>query len=166
MKNPVIIGFVGRHNSGKTTFIVKLIKLLKQEGYKVVSIKHDPKGKAELDKEGKDSYKMFQAGADQVLLVSPDKVFSTIRDKTENPLEIIEKYALKDVDIVILEGFKWFKGFDKYEVIRKEENRELILKNNPELKGVISDYKVDFKPLFDINNPLEFLNYLKEKYKL
>ena len=166
MKKPVIIGFVGRHNSGKTTFIEKLIKLLKEEGYKVISIKHDPKGKAEIDKEGKDSYRMFQAGADQVILVSPDKVFSTVRDTEENPLKIIEKYAIDNPDIIILEGFKWFKGFDKYEVIRKEENRDLVLQNNPELKGVISDYNVNFSPQFDINNPSEFVKYLKEYYKI
>jgi len=161
-----IIAFVGRHNSGKTTFITKLIKLLKEEGYKVVAIKHDPKGKAEIDKEGKDSYKMFQAGADQVILVSPERVFSQTRDKEENPLNIIKKYVVDNPDIIILEGFKWFKGFDKYEVIRKEENRDLILKNDPELKGVISDYPIDFKPRFDINNPKEFLEFLKEKYKI
>jgi len=164
MKKPIIIGFVGRHNSGKTTFIEKLIKLLKQENYKVVAIKHDPKGKAEIDREGKDSYKMYQAGADQVILVSPDKVFSTIRDNEQNPLKIIEKYALKDIDIIILEGFKWFSGFDKYEVIRKEENRELVLKNHPELKGVITDYEINISPKFNINNPTEFLEFLKKEY--
>jgi len=159
-----IIGIVGAHNSGKTTFISKLIKKLKENKYKVVAVKHDPKGKAKTDTEGKDSWKFQQAGADQVILASPNKIttFNKI-EKELSPFEIIDKFADKSVDLIILEGFKWYEGFDKFEVIRKEENRELLLKESVELKGVITDY-YPFNPSFDINNVNEFFEYLKIHY--
>lgn len=159
-----IIGIVGAHNSGKTTFISKLITKLKEKGYKVVAIKHDPKGKAKVDTEGKDSYKFQEAGADQVILVSPTKIttFNKI-EKELHPNEIIEKFVNKSADLVILEGFKWYKGFDKFEVIRKEESRELLLKDNKGLKGVITDY-YPFNPSFDINNVNDFIKYLENNY--
>lgn len=163
-KKPIVFAIVGAHNSGKTTFIENVIKILKQKGYKVVAIKHDPKGKAKIDTEGKDSWKFQQAGADEVLLVSPNKIaiFTKIEEELR-PFEIIKNYTNIDVDFIILEGFKWYKGFDKYEVIRKEENRELMLKDSPELKGVITDY-YKFFPSFDINKPEEFVKFIEENY--
>ncbi len=159
-----IIGIVGAHNSGKTTFIEKVIKKLKEKGYKIVAVKHDPKGKAKTDTEGKDSWKFQQAGADQVVLVSPNKITTFNKTKNElTPFEIVEKFADKSADLIILEGFKWYKGFDKFEVIRKDENRELMLKDNPELKGVITDY-YDFESSFDINNENQFIEYLEKVY--
>lgn len=163
-KKPIVFAIVGAHNSGKTTFIENVIKILKQKGYKVVAIKHDPKGKAKIDTEGKDSWKFQQAGADEVLLVSPNKIATFTKIEEElHPFEIIKNYTNIDADFIILEGFKWYKGFDKYEVIRKEENRELMLKDSPELKGVITDY-YKFFPSFDINKPEEFVKFIEENY--
>ena len=159
-----VIGIVGAHNSGKTTFIEKVIKSLKEKGYKVIAVKHDPKGKAKTDTEGKDSYRFQEAGADEVILVSPDKITTfTKQKKEENPLEIVKKFSHLTPDIVILEGFKWYTGFDKFEVIRKEEKRDLLLKENPELKGVITDF-YPYSPSFDINNPEEFVEFLIKEY--
>ncbi len=161
---PSIVGIVGAHNSGKTTFITKVISILKEEGIKVCGIKHDPKGKSETDIKGKDSYRMYISGAEQVILVSPKKITSFVRNnRNEDIKEIIDKFVMKEIDIVILEGFKNYKGFDKFEVIRKDENRDLLLKNSDELKGVITDY-YDYHLKFDINNPKEFVEFLIENY--
>ena len=161
---PIIIGIVGAHNSGKTTFITRVINLLKEKGIRVCAVKHDPKGKAETDTKGKDSYRMYEAGADQVILVSPNKITSFIRnDNSKNIKELLEQLVLEDIQIVILEGFKGYEGFDKFEVIRKVENRNLILKNSKDLKGVITDY-YDYPLKFDINNPKEFVNFIIKEY--
>ena len=163
METPVIC-IVGAHNSGKTTFITKIIEILASEGYNVVALKHDPKGKAITDTVGKDSYKMYEAGAKQVILVSPKKITTYNRtEKDIHPKEIIKKFADKEADIIILEGFKGYEGFDKFEVIRKAENRDLMLKDSKELKGVITDY-YQFTPSFDINQPEQFAQFLKKHY--
>lgn len=66
------VAFTGPSNSGKTTLIVKISQMLQTNGFKVAIIKHDPGDKAVFDKEGKDSYKFSQTGAD-VAVVSPKK---------------------------------------------------------------------------------------------
>ena len=68
----IAVAFTGPSNSGKTTLIVKLSTLLHSQGYKVCIIKHDPHDKAVFDKEGKDSYKFSQTGAN-VAVVSPTR---------------------------------------------------------------------------------------------
>ena len=70
MKN--VIGICGYHNSGKTTLIEKLIRRLRNEGYKIATIKNIPK-KFSIDTEGKDTWKHRQAGASVVVASSPDE---------------------------------------------------------------------------------------------
>ena len=53
MATPVFI-FVGHSNSGKTTFVEKLIPQLTDRSRRVATIKH-AHHKVELDSEGKDS---------------------------------------------------------------------------------------------------------------
>ncbi len=70
MKN--VIGICGYHNSGKTTLIEKLIRRLRNEGYKIATIKNIPK-RFSIDTEGKDTWKHGQAGASVVVASSPDE---------------------------------------------------------------------------------------------
>jgi molybdopterin-guanine dinucleotide biosynthesis protein B len=162
MDKPVIT-IVGAHNSGKTTFIEKVVNLLSKEGYKVCYIKHDPKGKAKTDTEGKDSYRIYQAGSKQVIVASPDKISSFVKIQDYNLFDIIKNFTIEDADIIIVEGFKMVEGIDKFEVIRKEEKRDLMITKEEGLKGVITDY-YDYPVKFDINKPLNFVNFLKENY--
>ena len=158
-----VISIVGAHNSGKTTFISAVINILSSKGYKIGAIKHDPKGKAQHDTPGKDSYKMFEAGAKQVILASPNRITSFVRDSDYTVDDLINIYMLQNLDLIIIEGFKSYKNTDKYEVIRKDENRELIISEKDELKGVITDY-YSFRQTFDINNPAEFAEYIEKYY--
>jgi len=158
-----VISIVGIHNSGKTTFIEKIIKILSKKGYQIGTIKHDPKGKAITDTPGKDSYKMFHAGAKQVILASPYKITTFIREEQYTLSDIINKYSLLDLDLIIVEGFKSYPNTDKYEVIRKAENRNPILSEKDGLKGFITDY-YSYHLTFDINNPEEFAFYVEKHY--
>ena len=63
-KKRLIVAFSGPSNSGKTTAIVKVASILQDNKFKVCIIKHDPKDKAMFDREGKDSFKFSQTGAD------------------------------------------------------------------------------------------------------
>ena len=62
---PPIITVVGFSDAGKTTIIEKLVPELKQRGYRVGTVKHAAHGFA-VDREGKDSWRHQQAGADIV----------------------------------------------------------------------------------------------------
>ena len=62
---PPLFGVVGWKNSGKTTLMVGLVGELSRRGFAVSVIKH-AHAKFEIDHEGRDSYKMREAGACQV----------------------------------------------------------------------------------------------------
>ena len=55
--HPVLFGIVGEKNSGKTTLMEALIRILTGRGFKVASIKHDGHD-FEADREGSDSWKI------------------------------------------------------------------------------------------------------------
>ena len=95
------VAFTGPSNSGKTSIIVKIANILKQTR-EIAIIKNDPKDKARFDKEGKDSYKFSQTGAD-VAVISPKK--TTLFIKKEILLERIIDF-FDDFDLLLVEGLK------------------------------------------------------------
>ncbi len=54
---PPIVAVVGYSDSGKTTFLEKLIPCLKRRGVKLAVAKHDTHG-FEMDKPGKDTWRL------------------------------------------------------------------------------------------------------------
>jgi molybdopterin-guanine dinucleotide biosynthesis protein B len=96
------VAFTGPSNSGKTTLIEKIAKRL-ISSYKIAIIKNDPSDKAIFDKEGKDSYKFFQTGA-EVVVTSPTRTtYFSHRQKSLD--EIVD--MIKDFDILLVEGLKY-----------------------------------------------------------
>jgi len=97
----VAIAFTGPSNSGKTTLVEKIAKILIEER-KVAIIKNDPKDKAQFDVEGKDSHKFSQTGA-EVVITSPTRTtYFSQREKTLD--EIVS--MIHDFDILLVEGLK------------------------------------------------------------
>lgn len=158
-----VVIVTGAHNSGKTTFIEKVVSILSLKGYSIAYIKHDPKGKAVTDTEGKDSWKVYNAGAKQVVVASPEKLSLFIRENSYNLEDVVRFLEHFNPDLIVVEGFKSNKDYDKFEVIRKEENRELLCAGDKNLKGVITDY-YEFPVRFDINNPENFVEFLEKSY--
>jgi len=71
-KTPKVISFIAKSGTGKTTLIVKIIKILTAKGYRVSSIKHtDHDFKADI--QGKDSWRHKNAGAFSTMLLSEKK---------------------------------------------------------------------------------------------
>ncbi len=135
------ISIVGRSGSGKTTLIEKLIGEFSSRGVSVGVVKHDAHS-FEIDHEGKDSWRLKQAGAATVVLSSADKL-AVIKDvKAEwDPERIISDY-LTDVDLVITEGFKG-STFPKIEVLRGAVSTKPVCASDPALIAVASDLKPD-----------------------
>ena len=103
MKN--VIGICGHHNSGKTTLIEKLIKWLKNDGYKIVTIKNIPK-RFSIDTEGKDTWKHGQAGASVVVASSLDETAFIFKRGMElkEIADILNE--LVHPDLILVEGHK------------------------------------------------------------
>jgi len=95
------VAFTGPSGSGKTTLVEKLAKILIKER-EVAIIKHDPKDKAIFDKEGKDSYKFSQIGAEVVVASSTRTTYFSKRNKDLD--EIISMF--NNFDILLVEGLK------------------------------------------------------------
>jgi molybdopterin-guanine dinucleotide biosynthesis protein B len=103
MKRPIVFGFYGKSNTGKTSLMVKVIKRLVDDDLKVATVKITDKNIG-VDTEGKDTWKHGQAGASLVVLSS----------LTETDFLLKQHKQMKDVlqhigelgthDIVLVEG--------------------------------------------------------------
>ena len=68
MNNPLpLLGITGYSGSGKTTLLEKLLPQLIKKGLRVSVIKHSHHN-AHVDREGKDSWRMKEAGSAQVIM--------------------------------------------------------------------------------------------------
>ena len=112
-----MVAFIGRKGSGKATFLTTLIPILVERGHRVGVVKRVPPH-FEIDREGKDSFRLKEAGASVVFLSSARKV-ALIKDipAEPRPEEIAVEY-LRGVDIVLVEGFKE-SALPKIEVYRE-----------------------------------------------
>ncbi|MGM0419445.1 MAG: molybdopterin-guanine dinucleotide biosynthesis protein B [Bacillota bacterium] len=131
-----VIGIVGYSNSGKTEFLEKLIPQLKQADLKVGVIKHHHQDFT-IDKPGKDSWRHTQAGADQVILSSPNKVALIKKTAKEMALtEIVTKY-MDGVDVILVEGYK-YSNIPKIEIYRPALGKKRISQTgNDNLLGLV-----------------------------
>lgn len=110
------ISVVGRHNSGKTTLVVKLIEELVARGFDVGSIKHHHREGFEIDIPGKDSYRHRQAGASETAISAPGQVaFIKTIDHEAEARELVR--AMPNHDIVVVEGYRK-SGLPTIEVMR------------------------------------------------
>jgi molybdopterin-guanine dinucleotide biosynthesis adapter protein len=114
---PPLLAFVGRSGSGKTTLLTRLIPVLAESGVRVGVVKHSPVHLAETDVPGRDTYRLFAAGASHVSLVAQDRAVHTHRFDEEPPLELVLG-EIFGVDLVLLEGYKR-RDVDKVEVVRR-----------------------------------------------
>ncbi|GAA0127224.1 molybdopterin-guanine dinucleotide biosynthesis protein B [Clostridium senegalense] len=163
---PKIISIVAtKSGTGKTTLIEKLIPILKEKNWKVGVLKHDAH-KFEMDKEGKDTYRFAQAGADNVIISSSTKLAMIQTLKEERTIEDILP-LFKDVDLIIIEGFK-NNRYPKIEVHRNVVDNNFLY-NNLNFKkdtfiAVASDEELDTDiKVLDINNPMEVVKFIEDK---
>jgi len=102
-----VIAVIGSKKSGKTMTIEALIRGLTEKGYTVATVKHVSEKGFTIDTPGKDTWRHAQAGAKTIIIVAPDEL-SMIRKGNTKKLDLQEilAYFSKDVDFVILEGFR------------------------------------------------------------
>lgn len=151
-----VISVVAKSGTGKTTLLEKLIAELKRRGYRVGALKHDAH-QFDIDREGKDSWRLTQAGADTMVISSPGKtaMIKQNTDVTEPSVSDIVDTCFSDVDIVLTEGFKKNR-FPKIEVHRKERSPTIMCRgdaHDPMLLAVASNDHLEADvPVFDIDD--------------
>lgn len=145
-----IVCFVGRSNSGKTTFIERVIPELVRAGYKVATVKHAGHG-FDLDTEGKDSWRHKQAGASSVVILSKGSMamFADVSDQMSVE-DVRDRFLDGSYDLIIAEGWK-HEGFPKIVIIREQVGEIPI--STEGLLAVVSDKQVNLNvPVFDLND--------------
>jgi molybdopterin-guanine dinucleotide biosynthesis adapter protein len=136
---PPIFGVVGWKNSGKTTLMSRLIHELSQRGYEISVLKHAHE-KFEIDHPGRDSFKMREAGARQVMLSSPRRfaVMRELGDAPEMTFEELLPYA-GPCDLILVEGYKR-EAYPKIEIRREgAASREPLSAAFPDVVAIASD---------------------------
>jgi molybdopterin-guanine dinucleotide biosynthesis protein B len=158
-----IISIVGASNSGKTTFLEKLIPELVSRGYKVGAIKHDAHG-FEMDREGKDTWRLRRAGAGVIAISSTDQLAWIRRTDSEMNLQEIAARFFWSEDILITEGFK-SAHFPKIEVFRSAVEPKPICSSGDNLIALITDDAVDAQvPGFSFSDPSGVADFLEGRY--
>lgn len=156
-----VISFVGRHNSGKTTFLSTVINELAKDGIKVAVVKH---ASTHLDIPlENDSEKLFNAGAALVYASSPD-ISIQYKREMEKSLEEIYTNISDDIDILITEGYKHEPHY-KIEVMRKEiSDISMDLENT---LALVTDFSVATKiPVFNFDQGFDMAKFIKEKLNI
>ena len=164
-RRPPVMSFVGRSNSGKTTFLEKLIPVLKERGVRVATIKHDVHD-FEIDREGKDTYRHKQAGARITMIASPKKLALVEDLDSELPLEAIVTRYVQNVDLVITEGYKK-EQMPKIEVYTFREDVPPLALDDPNLLAIVADVPLDAHvPVFSRDIPAPVADFIVEKFGL
>jgi molybdopterin-guanine dinucleotide biosynthesis protein MobB len=101
-----VFGIAGRSGMGKTTLLERLVPELRARGLVVSLIKHSHKA-IEIDRPGKDSYRLREAGCQEVLLLGDGRwaLMHELRGDPEPPLDYLLS-RLQHCDLVLVEGFK------------------------------------------------------------
>lgn len=158
-----VVCFVGRKNSGKTTLMEKVIAALAAAGHRVAAVKHDAH-RFEIDRAGKDSYRFREAGAEAVVVSSPQMTAVVLRHREEPALESILARFVSGMDIVLAEGYK-ASPFPKIEVHRKATGEPLLYPPPRGLIAVATDETVDTAvPQLDIHDPLSLVELIRKNY--
>lgn len=132
-----IVSVVGRSDSGKTTFLEKLIHELAERGVTVATAKHHAH-ECDIDTPGKDSWRHARAGAVTTMVSSP-RQFGVIR-KMEREYSLLDMSRIAGElgsDILLTEGFK-YEGINRIEVSRKVRSDDLICTPN-EMLALVTD---------------------------
>jgi molybdopterin-guanine dinucleotide biosynthesis protein MobB len=155
---PPVLGFVGSSGSGKTTLIERVLAELSDRGVRVAVLKHARAG-FDLDQDpAKDSSRIRNAGASQVLVASRDRwaLMAEQVDPLAEPSleETLGHLDADNLDIVLVEGFRHAR-FPKIEVYRPAHGRPpQCWPDDPDVIAVASDVPlaVGDLPLLDLND--------------
>ncbi|MEN9904292.1 MAG: hypothetical protein RLZZ555_857 [Pseudomonadota bacterium] len=133
-----VFGIAGHSGMGKTTLLERLLPELRARGLRVSLIKHSHKD-IEIDRPGKDSYRLREAGCQEVLLLGQQRwaLMHELRGADEPPLDYLLD-RLQACDLVLVEGFKG-GDFPKLEVWRAGPGRSPLAGDWPGIIGIASD---------------------------
>lgn len=160
-----MLGITGYSGSGKTTLLEKLVPLLIERGVKVAVIKHSHHN-AQVDKAGKDSWRMKEAGAGQVIMAC-DERWALMTETPATPADLYYLSAQFDpklTDLILVEGFKE-EPIDKILLHRREMTKPLP-EPDSQVLALSTDYFVQTdKVQLNINDISSIADFIMQWYR-
>jgi len=163
-----ILGFAAYSGTGKTTLLVQLIPLLRQQGLRIALIKHAHHA-FDIDQPGKDSYRLREAGATQVLVASSQR--SALITENESPQEprlndLLERIDTRQIDLILVEGFRHV-SFAKIELHRQQLGKPWLHTEDDSIIALASDQPAETGstlPQLDLNRPAEIVSFIMKHF--
>lgn len=154
-----VLAITGYSGSGKTTLLEKLIPNLTACGLRVALIKHSHHN-IEVDKPGKDSYRLRLAGANPTVVACDQRwaLMQETPDQAVNFQQIFTKLAQEPLDLVLVEGFK-HETLPKIQLHRQEVKKPLPEWDEWTL-AVATDYPLNSQKHLNINDIEEITRFI------
>ncbi|OOQ67127.1 bifunctional molybdopterin-guanine dinucleotide biosynthesis adaptor protein MobB/molybdopterin molybdotransferase MoeA [Vibrio parahaemolyticus] len=137
--NIPILGFAAYSGTGKTTLIEALLPKLTEAGLRIGMLKHAHHN-FDVDKPGKDSYRLRKAGASQMLIASRNR-FALMTETPEAEAEfeyLLTRFDEDKLDVVLVEGCKNI-AFPKIELHREEVGKPWLYPHDENIIAIASD---------------------------
>lgn len=116
-------------SKGKTALLEWLTRRLTKQGINVATIKHSTKG---FDTEDKDTWRHLEAGAIEVVYVSPKELI-TLRRFSGSLVDALGAFHV-DPDLILVEGFK----DAPYPKILCVDNRQEVIEASKSIQNIIA----------------------------
>ncbi|ELB2089205.1 bifunctional molybdopterin-guanine dinucleotide biosynthesis adaptor protein MobB/molybdopterin molybdotransferase MoeA [Vibrio parahaemolyticus] len=137
--NIPILGFAAYSGTGKTTLLEALLPKLTKAGLRIGMLKHAHHN-FDVDKPGKDSYRLRKAGASQMLIASRNR-FALMTETPEAEAEfeyLLTRFDEDKLDVVLVEGCKNI-AFPKIELHREEVGKPWLYPHDENIIAIASD---------------------------
>lgn len=137
--NIPILGFAAYSGTGKTTLLEALLPKLTEAGLRIGMLKHAHHN-FDVDKPGKDSYRLRKAGASQMLIASRNR-FALMTETPEAEAEfeyLLTRFDEDKLDLVLVEGCKNI-AFPKIELHREEVGKPWLYPHDENIIAIASD---------------------------
>lgn len=169
--NTPILGIAAHSGTGKTTLLEQLLPLLKQQGLRIGMVKSSHHT-IEPDTEGKDSYRLRHAGAQQLVLSTPERSICYTEYHYSHHRNLDEQLSLLNpelLDLILVEGFRE-APIPKIELHRADYERPYLYQDDSNVVAIAWD--VTDKPVLpehmielDINQPEQIASYIQDFYQ-
>ncbi|ABQ20830.1 TPA: bifunctional molybdopterin-guanine dinucleotide biosynthesis adaptor protein MobB/molybdopterin molybdotransferase MoeA [Vibrio cholerae] len=140
--NLPLLGFAAYSGTGKTTLLEALLPKLTATGLRIGLLKHAHHD-FDVDKPGKDSYRLRKAGASQMLIASRNR-HALITETPDAEAEfdyLLTRFDAEKLDVILVEGCKNI-AFPKIELHRAEVGKPWLYPHDKNIIAIAADETV------------------------
>ncbi|BCK21031.1 bifunctional molybdopterin-guanine dinucleotide biosynthesis adaptor protein MobB/molybdopterin molybdotransferase MoeA [Vibrio cholerae] len=140
--NLPLLGFAAYSGTGKTTLLEALLPKLTAAGLRIGLLKHAHHD-FDVDKPGKDSYRLRKAGASQMLIASRNRhALMTETPDAEAEFDyLLTRFDAEKLDVILVEGCKNI-AFPKIELHRAEVGKPWLYPHDKNIIAIAADETV------------------------